>query len=241
MAPRRWTDDELRDAWASALTIADICRSLQMVACGGNYEHIRRHLGRLGLDPPSLRKSRGDARTRRVREIPKEELLAAVPLARSLRQLLLALGVREAQRNYDLLRERLIAAQADTAHMVGRAWRRGSRTPVRPAVALESLLVIGSSVRTAELKRRLIAAGHLDERCEMCGLTEWNGEPISLELDHINGRREGNRLGNLRLLCPNCHAQTPTYRGRNIGAHEVELTLVPTVAVVEQARFDLAV
>ncbi len=41
---------------------------------------------------------------------------------------------------------------------------------------------------------------------------------MPLELDHINGDRDDNRLGNLRVICPNCHAQTPTYRGRNIGA-----------------------
>ncbi len=45
-----------------------------------------------------------------------------------------------------------------------------------------------------------------------------NGRPIPLELDHINGRRDDNRLDNLRILCPNCHAQTETYRGKNIGA-----------------------
>jgi len=48
----------------------------------------------------------------------------------------------------------------------------------------------------------------------MCGLTEWNNKPISLELDHINGINNDNRLENLRIICPNCHAQTPTYRGR---------------------------
>ena len=53
--------------------------------------------------------------------------------------------------------------------------------------------------------------------CEICLLESWNQRPIPLELDHVNGRRDDNRLENLRVLCPNCHAQTDTYRGRNIG------------------------
>ena len=48
-----------------------------------------------------------------------------------------------------------------------------------------------------------------------CELTEWREQLITLELDHINGDNKDNSLDNLRLLCPNCHSQTPTYRGRN--------------------------
>ncbi len=55
----------------------------------------------------------------------------------------------------------------------------------------------------------------------MCRRERWNGRPIPLELDHVSGVRDDNRLNNLRLLCPNCHAQTPTYRGRNIGARKM--------------------
>jgi hypothetical protein len=189
-----------------------------MVACGGNYEHIRRHLRRLGLEPP-VPPQRGKSTARNLRDVTDEELLAAVPLSRSLRQVLLAVGAGESQQSYEELRERLRVADADTAHFVGRSWRRGSKSAAKAAPPLEELLVIGSSVRTGILKRRLIAAGLLGELCDTCKRTEWNGWPIPLELDHINGRREDNRLENLRLLCPNCHAQTPTYRGRNIGAY----------------------
>ena len=51
--------------------------------------------------------------------------------------------------------------------------------------------------------------------CETCSLTEWNNAHITLELDHIDGNRTNNLLENLRWLCPNCHSQTPTFRGYN--------------------------
>lgn len=66
--------------------------------------------------------------------------------------------------------------------------------------------------------QRLIEAGLMTRTCSCCRLSKWLGEQIPLELDHINGVHDDNRLGNLRLLCPNCHSLTPTYRGRNVRA-----------------------
>ena len=65
------------------------------------------------------------------------------------------------------------------------------------------------------LKRYLIEQrGHV---CEYCHCTEWLGRPIPLEVDHVNGDASNNLPSNLRLLCPNCHALTPTAKGRNRG------------------------
>ena len=65
-------------------------------------------------------------------------------------------------------------------------------------------------VRLRILKDRL-----LDYKCAGCGIEDWNGKYIPLELDHINGKRDDHRLENLRFLCPNCHSQTDTFRGKN--------------------------
>ena len=54
-------------------------------------------------------------------------------------------------------------------------------------------------------------------KCQICGISEWMGESLVLEIDHINGISNDHRLENLRILCPNCHSQTPTYKMKNLG------------------------
>ena len=71
------------------------------------------------------------------------------------------------------------------------------------------------SYTTAKVKKRLIDEGYMKCECVWCGVKDtWNGKPIVLHLDHINGVNNDHRLENLRLLCPNCHSQTDTYAGK---------------------------
>lgn len=69
--------------------------------------------------------------------------------------------------------------------------------------------------QTNKLRIRLLEEGVFTAVCSSCTLQEWLGNQIPLELDHIDGNSRNHKLDNLRLLCPNCHALTPTYRGRN--------------------------
>ena len=71
------------------------------------------------------------------------------------------------------------------------------------------------SYQTYKLKNRMLKEGILINICSECGISEWNGKSISLELDHVDGVRTNHKLENLRLLCPNCHSQTDTYRSKN--------------------------
>ena len=69
---------------------------------------------------------------------------------------------------------------------------------------------------TGHLKYRMLKEGMIENKCKECGISEWNGKELICHLDHINGDSTDHRKKNLRMLCPNCHSQTPTYCGKNI-------------------------
>jgi HNH endonuclease len=92
---------------------------------------------------------------------------------------------------------------------------RGDIIPRPRALPLSELLVRGKKRGRDNLKARLLEAGLKENRCERCGVSEWQGKPLNMQLHHINGDGLDNRLENLELLCANCHSQTSTYGGRN--------------------------
>jgi hypothetical protein len=95
-----------------------------------------------------------------------------------------------------------------------KAARRGSVKARHAKWSLEEALATSRSRIT--IKRHLLKAGILENRCDWCGLTSWRGRPISIQIDHINGVRDDHRVENLRMLCPNCHSQTETFAAKNI-------------------------
>jgi len=70
-------------------------------------------------------------------------------------------------------------------------------------------------VSAHKLRLKLLKDKIKDYRCEICSITEWNGKPAPLELDHIDGNHYNNDIKNLRIICPNCHAQTETHAGKS--------------------------
>ena len=143
----------------------------------------------------------------------EQQLREAVSTSKSIRQVLAKLGLKEAGGNYSTTKKRISQAGIDTTHFTGQGWKKDKTFgPKRP---LEDYLSNEYGIQSYQLKLRLLQEGVKTHQCEVCGITEWNGKPTPLELDHIDGNHFNNNLSNLRVICPNCHAQTETYRGKN--------------------------
>lgn len=145
----------------------------------------------------------------------EEELIEAVKESTSLRQVLIKLNVKAAGGNYEVLKKAIKYLELDTSHFTGQLWNKGKT--IGPKVPIEEYLSNKRSITSHKLRQRLISEKIFPAQCNYCKNTEWNSLPIPLELEHINGNHQDNSLDNLELLCPNCHAQTATYRGKNIG------------------------
>lgn len=89
--------------------------------------------------------------------------------------------------------------------------------------SVQRFLKDGSTLSNQAVKERLKDLG-VEQCCSSCGITEWYGKKIPLELDHINGKNTDNRIENLRLLCPNCHSLTDTWRGKNINTGKIKVS-----------------
>ncbi|NEE12104.1 HNH endonuclease [Streptomyces sp. SID7499] len=149
---------------------------------------------------------------RRARPTP-EELRVAVTQSASFAEVLRLLGRPDKGWQRAMLRQWIAREHVDTAHFLGQAHNRGKHG-MAPARRPEEVLVRhdGNHRTKTSLLRRALSSVGVPEQCVRCGIgPEWLGKPMTLEVDHINGDWSDDRLENLRLLCPNCHAVTSTW------------------------------
>ncbi len=111
----------------------------------------------------------------------------------------------------DILKRRINELKCSTEH-----FNKGQSRHANATYSLDEILVKDSTyANISSLKRRLLKENRLEYKCACCGISEWQGKPLTLQLDHINGINNDHRIENLRFLCPNCHSQTETYAGKN--------------------------
>lgn len=144
----------------------------------------------------------------------KELLEQNVKDCYSFAELARKLGLKPEGSNPKTLRKKLDEFKVDYSHFTGKGWNKGLKFKPRQAKPLTEILVSNSSYQSYKLLKRLISEGQKEHKCEKCGNTEWNGQPIPLELHHIDGDHSNNTLNNLQVLCANCHAQTNNFRGK---------------------------
>ena len=146
--------------------------------------------------------------------MPSDVFRELVKGSSSYTEILAHFGLKNRGGNPKTLHARIAAEGVDDSHIKHRqmthAYRREAAAP------LEDIMVEHSPYSRYYLKKRILKTGFLAEKCAICGMNpEWNGEPLVLILDHINGVNDDHRPENLRLLCPNCNSQTGTFAGRN--------------------------
>lgn len=144
----------------------------------------------------------------------KDEFIKTVEESFSIAQVLTKLGLAPKGGNYRVFKKYRDLYNIDTSHFTGQGHAKGKKFDYRKKPLVE-ILIKDSQYNSHKLRQRLIEENIKERKCECCGLTEWLHEPIPLELEHVDGDHYNNTLENLKILCPNCHAKTPTYRGKN--------------------------
>lgn len=148
------------------------------------------------------------------RKYTLEQALLAAKESSSIAQMLTKLGLVPNGGNYEVIKRYIKDNNIDISHFTGSVWSKGKVLgPKRP---IKDYLDNKFSIQSHKLKCRILREKLLPHQCNFCKNIQWQSKPIPLELHHIDGDKLNNNMKNLELLCPNCHAFTDNYRGKNI-------------------------
>jgi hypothetical protein len=147
--------------------------------------------------------------------VSDEEFIEIVKKSFSIKEVISSCGLIPAGGNYQTTNKRIKLLGLDTSHFKGKTYNMGRKFP-QFNVPIEDYLNNTKRINSHSLKLKLFSHGLKEKCCENCGLHTWQDKQIPLELHHVDGNSENNNLENILILCPNCHALTPNYRGKNI-------------------------
>ena len=184
---------------------------------GKNVKFVYRHNSKAINE----RKKREEANNVAEKEF-EDLVIKYLPLVSSMNGLCNVLGLRGVEGYYDKIQRIIDKYGLSTSHfgnnnalynsyLKRKLDGNGRFIPMSD----EEFFVKGSNRNGSSIIKRLIKNGYKEYKCENCGINEWDGKPLTLQVHHINGEHNDNRIENLQLLCPNCHTQTDTYAKSN--------------------------
>ena len=206
-----YTRERLTKAAASSVTLSEALIKLGVDPRSPTRRYLRARMRSMEVDVSHFEPEG----SRWTREILSEAVAASTNMYGVLRHL----GLDAVGGHHSHISRRVREFGIDTSHFGRAASSSGRACPRRTPEELLTALPEGAARRipSERLKRAMPRLGTA-EKCALCGTEPlWRGRPLALEVDHINGDWRMNQPDNLRLLCPNCHSTTDTYRGSNKG------------------------
>ncbi|MFI5524793.1 HNH endonuclease signature motif containing protein [Streptomyces platensis] len=201
--PVKYTPERLAEAARASASFDDAVRWFGGRPTPGSRRYLRARMREAGVDTAHFARPGVRHTEARLRQL--------VACSGSIAEVVRRLGISPVGGNQAHIGRRIAELGIDTSHFTAPPRAHTTATG-------RDRLVLGTpdDGRTpGGLLRKALLRRGVPERCAMCGTgTEWNGKPLRLEVDHRNGDWWDNRPANVRLLCPNCHTVTDTYRGR---------------------------
>ena len=143
-----------------------------------------------------------------------EEFINIVKTSKSKKEICERLGLSYKGRNYSTVNRRIDKLNVDISHL-NKNYDKMRYINISNRKGLEEICIENSTYNRGQLKKRLLNLGILKNKCYICGQEPfWNGKPMVLIIDHINGVSNDNRIENLRMVCPNCNSQLDTHCGK---------------------------
>lgn len=210
---KKYTKEEFEIAVKTSNSVREVLLKLEIAPEGGNYKTFYRAAKKFNVDVSAFINSTTYGIEKEKRSCINDVILSERVLkSTSYRQVLISFGLTESGTNYKWLKTKITKLKLDTSSFEGQGYLKGKNHTWGNKMPLDKALVKDSPYANSHsLKLRLIKEKVLENKCNRCFITVWQGEMLSLHLDHINGINNDNRIENLRLLCPNCHSLTETY------------------------------